>query len=116
MTRKELHLRDERKEALEHLIAASALGDHEYFLSLWNPDAGSLDLDGLHDWRWSGGEEVLIDLLLLIAGYPRPVKVLDLWQLDEPNRRAAVTALDIAMTGATIATVLMHPALRVVKR
>lgn len=115
MTRRDQHLPPERLEAVEHLIAASALCEHPTFLDCWNPNTKALDIEGLQDWRWSGGELTLIDTLLVICGYPRDVQLLDLWKLDESNRRAVVTALDIAMNGATLATVTVHPALKAVK-
>lgn len=113
--RQDQHLSGARAQAVEHLVAASALCESDYFLSCYNPTTHGIDLSALNEWRWSGGEEVLIEVLLVICGYPRPVQVVDLWKLDEPNRRAAFTALDIAMNNATLATVLLHPSLQVVK-
>lgn len=115
MTRKDQHLPPERLEAVEHLIAASVLCEHPHFLDCWNPHTKALDIDALNEWGWSYGEQTLVDTLLLICGYRRSVEVTDLWNLDEPNRRAALTALDIAMNGATLATVTVHPALKAVK-
>lgn len=115
MTRKDQHLNRERAQAVEHLIAASALSESDHFLSLYNPATHGIDLEGLNEWNWSGGEQVLVDLLLIICGYVRTVSLLDLWKLDEASRRAAITALDIAMNGAQLATVLVHPSLQVVK-
>lgn len=114
--KKEHHLSEERARAVEHLVAASALCESDYFLSCYNPAAHAIDIDSLGDWRWSSGEQILIDILLTICGYPRSVQITDLWGLDASSRQAVITSLDIAMNGAKLATVLVHPSLQAVKK
>lgn len=115
MTRQHFQLPPQRRAALDHLVSASVLCEHDTFLDNYDPDRGIIDIEALDGWRWSSGEQVLIDVALIIMGYNRPVQVTDLWGLDDSNRAAAVTALDIAMCGATIATVVAHPSLKAVE-
>lgn len=92
----------QRRDAGHYLNAASGLAGHfrwDELVTLRHADHGPdeiHDLEAIDTWAWSGGERVLVNLFLTLAGFTRDVQVRDLLALDPENRNAAGNAISMA--------------------
>ncbi|CAB4218095.1 hypothetical protein UFOVP1608_6 [uncultured Caudovirales phage] len=86
-----------RRKAADHLFRLSALATVPESARIYDEDTHQINFDRVRDWRWSSGEEVLVDALLFILDFgPKSPTLRDIFYgVDAENRAVILEAIRI---------------------
>lgn len=91
------NLTERRRKAADNLVRLSALNNVPEAARIYDLDTHNIDLDRIHTWTWSSGEEVLVQTLLfcLDLGQHAPTLRDIFYKLDDDNRNVVIETLRI---------------------